>query len=360
MSFRQSGKKGRSKYQVVCPDKDDCLWCSKTVAKPVRCIACKQAYHNRCADQCGYLPSGAVRKCCDALFIATSLPMNASYSEDSYCDSLASCSEVVTKQFFSEALQSLAGEITSKITLNTAALEAHIDARLLSIQSIITEVSAVASNNKAAIEELKTACGIHDVNIATLSTESDVCKNSVQTLQQEFNDFKTGAANIISDAVQVHFNIAMKNLQEDMYGEFLDRQRRSNNLIFFKLPELNTTKGAEADLNTIVNLLNLTINVDANSISVRRLGPFKNGKYRPLLVHLRSMEDVFAILSKKSTTYKDYSFTSDKTQVQRDYLLSLWSQVDEQNKNNPQVRKSVRFVNSVPRIVESSKNPKNV
>lgn len=353
-------KKFPKKYHIDNPTKDDCLWCSKTVVKPVRCITCNQAFHSRCAEQCGYLASGAVRKCCDSSFNTSSPPLgDVTDSGETDCDSLSSCNESVTKQFLCDSLHNLVNEITASITENSAALEARINAHLNSIQSIVNEVSTVAYGNKAAIEDLKATYSKHSNQIATLSTINDTCTNSIQTLRQELDDLKTSSANTIAEAVQAAFHAANVNNREELIGEFFDRLRRSNKLIFFKIPENNNGKGNQADLTTIVDLLKLTIKVDENSISVRRLGQYKNGGCRPILVCLNSSDDVKAILSKKSTTYKNYSFTSDKTQTQRDYLSSLWSQVDEFNKKGPQVKKTVRYINNVPCIIDTSKNSNN-
>ena len=40
-------------------------------------------------------------------------------------------------------------------------------------------------------------------------------------------------------------------------------------------------------------------------------------------------DDVMAILRNKNKFYKDIAVPSDKTKAQREYLRSLWSQVDE-------------------------------
>ena len=82
-------KRQKTSTRMGEPTIDDCLWCHKTVAKPTRCNTCKQAYHSRCASQCGYLDTGALKKCCnatprvDASFSAVELDNDADGSSNS-------------------------------------------------------------------------------------------------------------------------------------------------------------------------------------------------------------------------------------------------------------------------------------
>lgn len=151
--------------------------------------------------------------------------------------------------------------INKSIADNTAALEARINTHLVSILSSVNEVAALANNNKTAIQELRSSCDNHSNKISTLSADTEPCANSIQSLQWEYAEFKSKTWNAIAEAVQTAISNANNISQEDLFGEFLGIQRCSNNLIFFKYQKI---------IRTIFNLLKLAINVDVNTISVKR------------------------------------------------------------------------------------------
>lgn len=68
---------------------------------------------------------------------------------------------------------------------------------------------------------------------------------------------------------------------EDSFSDFIDRQARSKNIIFFNVPEC-LSDANNSDIST-TNLILQNINVDIKPVKIHRLGK-SNGQTRPLKV----------------------------------------------------------------------------
>lgn len=376
-------KRERSKFFVENPSIDDCLWCSKKVISPVRCISCNQAYHKACAAQCGYLPSGAIKKCCDE-----SLRLDASFSAQVVQSNLIDESEdgsaliesdvevaassgekpitiAVLNAVIEEAAANITANITKSINLTITKSTAGINDTLLSLQTTINEIAVTTNKNKEDIEALKSSCSSmdtllqeHSSSISALSASTSDCSDSIKELQQNISELKSNSNNAVTESVKKVVADFSVSLQEKMFSEFIDRQRRSNNLIFYNLPDNASRDQSLSDKNMALDILKKTKEFSDDSVNVVRLGVYKQGKSRPLLVKLQCREDVFTILRNKSTLYKNYAFSTDKTSAQREYFKQLLKEVEELNQRNPNDLKMVKFLNDTPQIVnkKASKN----
>lgn len=316
-----------SSQRIELPSIDDCLQCCKTVAKPTRCIVCSQAYHPSCAAQCGFLESGAVKKCCDAPLHADSSffsgvlnGANVGLSELSddcssgdsddagSCDTVKNAnplksSGLVSKKYLKEALNIFAKEITESISVSINSLTSSLENRLIDMQSSINSISAIASQNKADIDLLKSTVtsnesrlDVHEQLTGSLGLKVSKCGENIAKLRQELSDLKSANEANLPAAVSVAVSEASKCSIEVNFSEFCDRLRRSKNLVFFKIPENNGNDQSLSDKTVILDLLHKTKAFDHNSVSVKCLGQYKAGTSRPILVTLPAREDVMMVL----------------------------------------------------------------
>ena len=343
----------RGKFHIENPTKDDCLWCSKSVgaASAVRCCGCDQAYHKKCAVQCGSIVStGAYRKCCDPTFKPQQVCDNdVAYSDDDASDSDGNTSDssdsdstiedqtdsTITKK----DLLSLSKSIKSAIRRSKKSLVKRID----TLSAAVNNVTAIATQNKADIAQIKN--NLKEQNNA-INAVSDSCNTN------------TAKINSIEDSINnIQKSSSSSSDMEQLYMEFNDRQSRKNNLMLF---EVSDHDNSEEDSAYMGNFFKKVADFDPSKTKFRRCGLYNKKvhikKGRPIQITFQSRDDYFKVLNAKKSTLKGFKLFTDKTEKQRSYINKVVKEVKQLNSDNPNSEKIIKYKFDVPIIAEKSKN----
>ena len=115
---------------------------------------------------------------------------------------------------------------------------------------------------------------------------------------------------------------APSSVAVNIVQELEDKQRRKNNVLFFNIPESNTSNSSEADINYASTLCKGTFNLDVQILKAFRLGKKVPNKHRPLLVQFENENAKSKVLAKsyllKSTeSYSGIYVSADMTTSER-------------------------------------------
>jgi len=187
--------------------------------------------------------------------------------------------------------------------------------------------------------------------------QADLAKISefTQSLSDRITRLEVDLASDVSTASPSH-------PEEDIIEELADRNRRSNNLIFFNLEEVvNDTSPNEShkmDLSLSKDIIRVIIPDGVPILKVTRLGGRRTGHARPLRVTLPSREDAISILRNKNRYVGSIRIHQDQTIKQRKFLGDLRDRLKKFHEAGD-VGKTIRFFDGVPKIVNRSASKKN-
>ncbi|KAJ8685253.1 hypothetical protein QAD02_021046 [Eretmocerus hayati] len=139
---------------------------------------------------------------------------------------------------------------------------------------------------------------------------------------------------------------------DDISDEMQNRVSRLNNLIMYKVEEIDANGARTNDLTQVQNRLRNVADITIQGIKVRRIGQVKDGKPRPILIEMRSHHDVIRVMGSRKSLPNGILVASDKTKAQRAHLSSLYAEVSRINEEKGSRVKAVRYVNSKPCIVD--------
>lgn len=186
----------------------------------------------------------------------------------------------------------------------------------------------------------------HCNKCTSASSEVSELKQLILDLKSEIDNLKKSAA----------FNNANQLTPEAVITEVAERQRRASNVIVFNLEESDADTApvrAAADKEQITKIIRKLPSVSSDSIQIFRLGRAEAGKIRPLKVILRTPADALEILRNKNklkTNNQNINFKSDETQMQRNYLAQLRSELQERQQRGENGI-TIKYVHGVPKIV---------
>lgn len=142
---------------------------------------------------------------------------------------------------------------------------------------------------------------------------------------------------------------------EEMMMELIERQKRECNIMVMNVKEpqsLTSGTRRQEDLNSAINLLK-DFNVDTTDLKVFRVGKVAPNKNRLLKIILKSRHDAIAVLKNRENIPQGVKVFADQTKKQRDYYLSIKSQLEERMAAGD-TTKTIRFINNVPTIVNKN------
>ena len=186
--------------------------------------------------------------------------------------------------------------------------------------------------------------------LSEIRSEISEVRNSVSAVTervQRVEDRLTSLTNVPSDAGPS---------ADDLVAEFVEREKRSVNLIVFGLVEdssLPAHLAAPKEVEAVRAVLTQIHPSDYGGIKTRRIGRPLGVSPRPLCVTLKSADSVKEVLRKKSSYLGPLKFADDKTPLQRSCLKKLREQLSVLHADGD-TNKTIRYVNGVPRIVSVS------
>lgn len=365
-----------------------CPYCKKSVATGVSCSRCGSLLH-KSESQSGVFKccqgtrsiSPSLLKVVDLLdqqadqFLLPKPTLEPTLLNDATglgavprpCPTLASGSE-----------DQAAASINTAPLVNTELLEPSNSLSTPSASNL-TASSSSQVNNSTLLSELQNLARVFESQLRTTNDNLETIKNQnagfSQRLDQHGRDIdglKTGFTD---------YSERLRSLERDaedgaralppgsqsgppagtsymgMVAEMQERLTRSSNLIVYNLPEAGPNGNEPL---AIRQLLSVVQNIDTGSITTRRLGKTPSAdRPRPILVGIRSNAEVMRVIRNRHLLPRSISVSSDKTPAQREELRQLRGQADEHNRSNPLNRKTVKYVNGVPTLVDETASKKN-
>lgn len=155
--------------------------------------------------------------------------------------------------------------------------------------------------------------GVHQ--IPKLITLINDLKDEIRKLKEQYNELSSASS------TSKTLNASPSNTlnPEELISEIYERNKRSQNIIFYGSPEDGTSKQDQIQRDTVtINSVLTEVGVVVDGIKPVRLGRFdatKQLRTRPIRVRLSSSDDVFAVIRKfkKLKTVERFSRLSVST-----------------------------------------------
>lgn len=370
-----------------------CPYCKKTVTTGLSCSRCGSLLHKSCAERHSTDKSG-VYKCCQG-----SRPISPSLLKvldllDQQADQFLLPKATQEPNLLNDtiglgAVSHPSPALASGSADQAAALiivDPQVNTEQAGSSSLDStpsaashSVSASQVNNSTLLNELQNLSRVFESQLRTTNDNLETIKNQnagfsqrldlhsrdIEGLKSGFTEYSTMLRSLEREAEDGARALAsgsqaarpVGSSYVDLVAKMQERLTRSSNLIVYNLPEAGPN-GDEP--RAIQQLLSVVQNIDLATITTRRLGRNPSGdRPRPILVGLRSNAEVMRVIRNRHLLPRSISVSSDRTPAQRDELRQLREQADEHNRLNPTTRKTVKYVNGVPTLVDEDAPKRN-
>lgn len=211
-------------------------------------------------------------------------------------------------------------------------------------------------NSRRRIKYICIECeqGVHQ--IPKLITLINDLKDEIRNLKVQYNELSNAAST--SKTLNASPSNALSS--EELISEIYERNKRSQNIIFYGSPEDGTSKQdqMQRDTTTVNNVL-AEVGVVVDGMKPIRLGRFdatKQHRSRPIRVRLSSSEDVFAVIRKfkKLKTVERFSrlsVSTDRTPQQVAAYKAVKSDLTTRLARG-ESNLTIKYRNGVPTIVQ--------
>lgn len=134
---------------------------------------------------------------------------------------------------------------------------------------------------------------------------------------------------------------------EQLANEVIERQKRTNNIVIFNLPE-----NSESDLSKVQEVFNTLVNRNFAIQSILRVGKKNRNGHRALKVTLNNGDEARKIITsdKKPLSEKQIYVSADLTPAQISHLKAMRQEVESRKENGENV--TIKYVKGVPQIKE--------
>lgn len=370
-----------------------CPYCKKSVTTGLSCSRCGSLLHKSCAERHSTDKSG-VFKCCQGTRPLSPSLLKVVDLLDQQADQflLPKATQELNLPVETNGLGALprpspalasrpADQAAALINTDPQVNLEHTESSNPDSNPSATSHSASASqvNNSTLLNELQNMSRVFESQLRTTNDNLEAIKNQnagfsqrldlhsrdIEGLKTGFTDYSTRLRSLEREAEDGARAVASGSQSAPIAGpsymgmvaEMQERLTRSSNLIVYNLPEAGPN-GDEP--RAIQQLLSVVQNIDLGTITTRRLGRNPSAdRPRPILVGLKSNADVLRVIRNRHMLPRSISVSSDRTPAQRDELRQLREQAEEHNRLNPTSRKSVKYVNGVPTLVDDSALKKN-
>lgn len=233
-----------------------------------------------------------------------------------------------------------------------------------------TNKSITLDNIWSLLSDINNKVNTYDSGFKDITTK-------LSSLESSLNDFTISLGKLSSDLSKVkkdnetlssevlllrerviqleHSHSSIQPSDFDIVKESRDRMQKENNLIIF-----NVTDSISEDSSVDINSANEIFQELSSPILVsnaKRLGKPGN-RPRPILVQLNSPSEVHSILRVKSkirnsTRWKNVSISMDMTEIQRNLMKSLRSQL-KAKRDRGDTSWYIKYVAGVPKLVQKN------
>lgn len=219
----------------------------------------------------------------------------------------------------------------SLITTNAA----DISSKIQDIQSTTTKLASEHSNIRSQITQVETK----------ISNSQD----KIQRLETDFKQLKLGPLPATSQPC----------VNEQIFSEIQDRNKRRNNVIIAGILEQTTTNGQERISKDESDVLRITACISENipkPNKIYRIGKYNAGKNRRIKACYDNPEPAMLLLRNKGKLPENIKIYSDLTPAQQKYFQTIKEELTSRTKNG-ESDLTIKYVNGAPSIVKQT--PKN-
>ena len=192
--------------------------------------------------------------------------------------------------------------------------------------------------------------------VVTLPENFKNINNKIQKNTENIEDLKNRLSILENDK---------SNNIDTTYAEFIERERRSKNIILHGLPEPTSSSPIKDDIRKVIEIFNnlktSNIKINTNNIKVFRLGEKRldSDDPRSVCIKLNNKDDVIKLIVNRDKLLP-YKISTDKTAMQRNQLKMLIQERDNHNALFPNEPLEIKYTNGVPKLIKAlNANHKN-
>lgn len=236
-------------------------------------------------------------------------------------------------------------------------------------KSLVFRCKECTENNGSSLVVTEALCEIQEKlkkldencsKIPGLVTEVDKLKDDVGKIKQSIGEVNVIDRLSIIDKELENIKIAATHPEGgafDYLSEMEERIRRSHNIYFHNVED---DDNPDRDLSKVKKWIEDTLSIKVLITQARRIGKYKEGETRPLLIILKDADQVKLIMTKRkefsslrvnSEPEKKLNITTDKTYLQRQQLKKA---IEEINKLKAEGKKDyrIRYINGKPTVLQ--------
>lgn len=225
---------------------------------------------------------------------------------------------------------------------NIWSLLSSIDLKVNTYDSGLKDINNKLSNLDSTVNGIKKSLNKISLDLTQVKKENENLTSELQLLRQR-----------ISNLEQSNSSIPLPDF--DIVKESHDRLSKENNLIIF-----NVSDNISEETSDTINLTNEIFQELSSPILVsraKRIGTPGN-RPRPILIQLNSRYDVFSILRIKSkirssTRWKNISISMDMTEIQRNNMKSLRSQL-KAKRDSGDTSWFIKYISGIPKLLQKN------
>lgn len=172
----------------------------------------------------------------------------------------------------------------------------------------------------------------------------------INTLNVKFNNIITRLEEINKNSNNNNSNTINADL---IISEINDRNKRLMNIIFYNVNE-HTNIADSIKIKEILNSIGL--NYTEETFFLKRLGRITDNKKRPILVGLKTKDDVIFVLKNQNKLPQGIHVSENRTTLQRDNYKNIKEKVLKNNRDNPNNLQTIKYINGAPTIIPKKSN----
>lgn len=265
----------------------------------------------------------------------------------------------------------------SDLSRVSSLLEKYIDSNAQMIKEMnasIVEVKYELADLRASHEQTKSlitsnaadiTAQIQNVQSTTTQLTTEQCNIKSQLTQFENkivsnqNKLQNLETNISKIQLNPHSSQSELSVNEQIFREIQDRNRRQNNIIISGISEqicINTQERIFKDESDVLNVIT-SINPNITKPNkIFRIGKYNIGKTRGIKVCFNNPDPVMLLLRSKGKLPDNIKFYSDQTPSQQKYFQTVKNELARRTEHG-ETDLIIKYINGIPTIIkQNSKN----
>jgi hypothetical protein len=234
---------------------------------------------------------------------------------------------------------------------NTYSMDLNVVNMIADASNLLSEVQLAlfeaSSSSIKTVKELATKLLPFTTNLSRTVSQIGVVTGKME-----------GELKILRSIPAGRTNVSGQESLMEAISELEERKEKSKNIILFNIPESTASTQSQKlkdDVELVTTALQRFEAVRADKVAVSRLGKEMVDKTRPVKVVFSDREEARVVLRNNRLLGDGVRARADMTLKQREQLRTLWKEIEDRREKGEEDL-TVRFFESVPRIVKTQKN----